>query len=153
MKITLDLIKKKREIWFLVFGIFSDLLCHHCKRFGSSDIGNLIEHSTHCEVVGMAYLNNNHCQNIVMYRCFVCPYLSRHKGDVKKHVRKHTGEKPYECEYCDYKATQSSSIHLHMKLKHNLPSQWKPSGDVFQKFGMMVVKPILYDVRTNFYIY
>lgn len=96
--------------------IFTELSCHHCKLVESTDIGYLIEHSTQCPSLGVSYSIHNE----VMFRCFVCSYHSRHKGDVKKHVRKHTGDRPYKCIYCNYKSAQTSNVQIHMKIKHNV---------------------------------
>ena len=52
------------------------------------------------------------------YRCPVCLKESKDKTDFRKHYRVHTGEKPYECSYCPYRATQASSIKLHIGRSH-----------------------------------
>ena len=45
-----------------------------------------------------------------------CNYETYYKKNLKIHMRKHTGERPYPCPYesCNYKAIQSSDLKIHM---------------------------------------
>lgn len=51
------------------------------------------------------------------YSCNICAYKTSYSEALKRHVRIHTGEKPYACEKCDYKSRDYGSLKLHMK-KH-----------------------------------
>lgn len=52
-------------------------------------------------------------------------FLCKHCGKalmtndaLKKHVRVHTGERPYNCDFCDKRFTQSSGLYAHMQRAH-----------------------------------
>ncbi|KAF2363533.1 Zinc finger C2H2-type, partial [Trinorchestia longiramus] len=52
------------------------------------------------------------------FRCEVCPYSTLLRCDLVKHVRIHTGEKPYACPFCPYRSNQSGNRRIHMRRKH-----------------------------------
>ncbi|KFV75070.1 Zinc finger and BTB domain-containing protein 8B, partial [Dryobates pubescens] len=37
---------------------------------------------------------------IKLHKCPFCPYTAKQKGILKRHIRSHTGERPYPCETC-----------------------------------------------------
>lgn len=48
--------------------------------------------------------------------CDVCDKKFTHKGDFNKHLRKHTGEQPYNCNICFKKFSHASNLSRHVKL-------------------------------------
>merc|ERR1739838_376429 len=47
--------------------------------------------------------------------CSVCSYQSIKKDHLQKHIRTHTGEKPFACPYCPYCASQKTSLQNHIR--------------------------------------
>ncbi|XP_045583216.1 longitudinals lacking protein, isoforms H/M/V isoform X16 [Procambarus clarkii] len=70
---------------------------------------------------------------------FVCPYCRTvsfmSMSDLRRHVRIHTGEKPYACPYCPYRAKRTTHLQDHVRrrhppsvnLEHSLVTQMLPS--------------------------
>ncbi|RZF38298.1 hypothetical protein LSTR_LSTR007896 [Laodelphax striatellus] len=47
------------------------------------------------------------------YSCTVCDYRSAQMDTLKAHFRTHTGEKPYSCAQCEFKCAQLSALRTH----------------------------------------
>ena len=49
--------------------------------------------------------------------CPFCPYTTARNDNLKKHIRIHTGEKPYVCPHCPFSCAQQQNLKSHMR-KH-----------------------------------
>lgn len=53
---------------------------------------------------------------MVIHTCDYCGYTSNHKSTMTKHIRTHTGEKPFACDQCEYRAAIKSHLARHMRV-------------------------------------
>ena len=56
--------------------------------------------------------------NNTFYKCMLCGKEFSMKGDMRRHVRIHTGEKPYKCPLCDVRVTQKQNLKKHIQYVH-----------------------------------
>ncbi|XP_063281999.1 zinc finger protein 217 [Pelobates fuscus] len=55
-----------------------------------------------------------------------CTYCGKSFGSnyyLTVHIRSHTGEKPYECEMCDYTSAQATSLKYHLRHHHHFKEE------------------------------
>lgn len=80
----------------------------------SSNLGNAQAH----QMVG---LNSDGSRNSgrgavgKMHQCPYCKYSTVRKDHITKHIRTHTGEKPFTCPYCNYSAASKDNLKLHVR--------------------------------------
>lgn len=71
-----------------------------------------------CSVYGKSRGKSQHC-------CPICPYTSAFSSHVKRHLRIHSGERPYICNICNYQCNQKDNLKSHLRRKHFI-NLWFP---------------------------
>ncbi|NXV73279.1 Z518B protein, partial [Atlantisia rogersi] len=59
----------------------------------------------------------------IKFLCSHCSYVSYTKGEFQRHLVKHTGTFPYQCEYCEYGAVRHDYIVKHTRRVHEMPTK------------------------------
>ena len=54
------------------------------------------------------------------YSCNQCDFKAVSSSHLTIHLRKHTGELPYSCPHCPKKFAQSANLTSHMRFNHML---------------------------------
>lgn len=54
----------------------------------------------------------------VRFFCPMCPKGFRSKVDKERHLRTHTGEKPFKCPYCPHSSATKGNLKAHMRHIH-----------------------------------
>ncbi|XP_003765497.1 zinc finger and BTB domain-containing protein 8B [Sarcophilus harrisii] len=55
---------------------------------------------------------------IKLHKCPFCPYTAKQKGILKRHIRSHTGERPYPCDTCGKRFTRQEHLRSHSLSVH-----------------------------------
>ncbi|XP_042224584.1 zinc finger protein 771-like [Homarus americanus] len=50
--------------------------------------------------------------------CSHCGRFFLRPVDLGRHLRTHTGEKPFACPHCSFRSAQSGNVYRHIKMKH-----------------------------------
>jgi len=59
------------------------------------------------------------------HRCHMCDYAGNKKQDLERHLRSHTGERPFACDQCSYRCNQKHRLTGHKKIHLKPPPKKK----------------------------
>lgn len=49
-------------------------------------------------------------------QCSLCGYSTRNNGNMSRHLKSHTLEKPYSCPFCSYRCRQKAGLQRHLTI-------------------------------------
>ncbi|XP_076005862.1 zinc finger and BTB domain-containing protein 8B isoform X2 [Genypterus blacodes] len=55
---------------------------------------------------------------VKLHKCPFCPYTAKQKGIMKRHIRSHTGERPFPCPMCGKRFTRQEHLRSHALSVH-----------------------------------
>ncbi|KAM3858652.1 zinc finger and BTB domain-containing protein 8B [Diretmus argenteus] len=56
--------------------------------------------------------------SVKLHKCPFCPYTAKQKGIMKRHIRCHTGERPFPCPMCGKRFTRQEHLRSHALSVH-----------------------------------
>ncbi|CBJ81164.1 hypothetical protein XBJ1_2038 [Xenorhabdus bovienii SS-2004] len=58
------------------------------------------------------------------FQCDICEYTSPREDNLKRHMRAHIGEKPFQCDICEYTSTRKDNLKSHLSRMHNMNREY-----------------------------
>ncbi|GBM76055.1 hypothetical protein AVEN_153306-1 [Araneus ventricosus] len=63
-----------------------------------------------------SYLRDKMMTTAKIHACPHCPYITPNSGCLKRHLRTHSGERPYVCKTCLKSFSQKGSLQRHLMV-------------------------------------
>uniref|UniRef100_A0A8D8X5Y4 Zinc finger protein 64 homolog, isoforms 1 and 2 n=1 Tax=Cacopsylla melanoneura TaxID=428564 RepID=A0A8D8X5Y4_9HEMI len=95
-----------------LFSISEYIWCSYCsEKLPKFNIKKVVLHCKTC--VSMVRLGDQY-----RFVCLMCSYHTINSEHFKRHVRKHTGDKPFKCKFCNFRSSRKDTTVQHVRIKH-----------------------------------
>lgn len=85
--------------------------CCHCKEFLNNSTEELLTHCKQCNII-------QRVDQSYRYVCYNCNYHSYNSNNMRKHIRRHIGDKPFPCQFCHAQFAENVTLKRHITGKH-----------------------------------
>lgn len=92
-------------------------LRHTTRKYSTADAGSLLQFPTTSSLDSDLFPPVNVNGNRDCPVC--CKEVKGDKQDFKRHYMTHTGERPFACNFCQYRACHKSNLLKHVKRQHD----------------------------------
>jgi len=100
----------------------NELSTPHVKADSKTSLCNNLTTSKNITVVSK--IRRNSIKPESCFKCNICSYSTLIKSTLKRHMQKHTVEKPFKCQLCSYSTLIKSTLKRHMQ-KHTVEKPFK----------------------------
>jgi uncharacterized C2H2 Zn-finger protein len=72
------------------------------------------------------------------FTCSLCQKAFNQKNALEIHLKKHNGEKPHQCDYCERSFTQKGNLKTHVKRAHMTSSTMDMNQTIDESEGLAI---------------
>ncbi|XP_060068821.1 zinc finger protein 236-like [Ylistrum balloti] len=83
---------------------------------------------------GESTLNKGFSSPLKDRTCEFCSVVKKSPADLQRHIRKHTGERPFKCKMCSRMFKAKRSLQYHQFMHHGIKSE---NSNISQKYSLM----------------
>ncbi|XP_041101662.1 zinc finger protein 516-like isoform X2 [Polyodon spathula] len=92
--------------------------------------------------------NDAEADKSLFHACNICGKSFPFQSSLSQHMRKHTGDKPYKCPYCDHRASQKGNLKIHIR-SHKMGTLSHGHKEEEEDLGGGQLEPGVSDVLDN----
>jgi hypothetical protein len=93
--------------------VLDTIICKYCSQnFSTIKLDIVLNHTKACDLMVRP-------RKDYTYMCLKCDYHTHNNQRMERHIRSHSGYKPYECSFCDHRSKRKDHLLMHIRVKHD----------------------------------